>query len=88
MKLTFSFFFECILGFSSKNSSFGWDPVEKRKEIFHSLSRFIVVHDEEDMLLAYIMFRFEHDNDEDLAYWYDPLIIFSSRFTSILFEKL
>jgi len=82
LPLHFLSFFFLFLAFSSKNSSFGWDPVEKRKEIFHSLSRFIVVHDdEEDVLLAYIMFRFEHENDEDLVYWYVPLIIFSGRFT-------
>ena len=55
--------------FSSKNSSFGWEPEAKRKELFHSLSRFILVYDEENTLLAFLMFRFEHEYEEDLLYW-------------------
>jgi hypothetical protein len=57
----------------SKNSSFGWDPAKKRKEIFHSLSRFILVYDKGDTLLAFVMFRFEHENDEDMVYWYTSI---------------
>jgi len=63
----------------SKNSSFGWDPAKKRKEIFHSLSRFILVYDEEDMLVAFVMFRFEHEYDEDILYCYEIQVAASAR---------
>jgi hypothetical protein len=64
------------LGLSSKNSSFGWDPEKKQKEIFHSLSRFLLVYDEEDILVAFTMFRFEHEKDEDIVYWCISISVF------------
>ncbi|KIM48139.1 hypothetical protein M413DRAFT_439860, partial [Hebeloma cylindrosporum] len=55
-----------------KSSSFGWDPEAKRKELFHSLSRFILVHEADtDTLLAFIMLRFELEEEEDVIYCYD-----------------
>ena len=55
---------------SYKSSSFGWDPEAKRKELFHSLSRFILVYEADtDTLLAFTMFRFEFEEGEDLVYW-------------------
>lgn len=66
----------CILwseydnSFRYKNSSFGWDPVAKRKELFDKLSRFILVYKEGTAeLLAFIMFRFEFEEYEDAIYW-------------------
>lgn len=49
-----------------------WDPKEKRKELFHSKSRFILVRpiDPTGPLLAFSMFRFEDEEDEDAIYWW------------------
>ncbi|CAA7266508.1 unnamed protein product [Cyclocybe aegerita] len=53
-------------------SSFGWNPESKRKELFHSLSRFLLVYKTGDSnILAFVMFRFETDYDEDIIYCYD-----------------
>uniref|UniRef100_A0A8H8CQQ5 N-alpha-acetyltransferase 40 n=1 Tax=Psilocybe cubensis TaxID=181762 RepID=A0A8H8CQQ5_PSICU len=53
-----------------ENSSFGWDPDSKRKELFDKLSRFILVYKEGSTeLLAFVMFRFEFEVDEDVIYW-------------------
>ncbi|KAF8912729.1 acyl-CoA N-acyltransferase [Gymnopilus junonius] len=55
-----------------KDSSFGWDPPRKKKELFHSFSRFVLVYQADSMnLLAFTMFRFEFDEDEDIVYCYD-----------------
>ncbi|KDR85062.1 hypothetical protein GALMADRAFT_233668 [Galerina marginata CBS 339.88] len=55
-----------------KNSSFGWDPVAKRKELFNSLSRFILLYQTDTRTLeAFTMFRFEDEEDEDVIYCYD-----------------
>ncbi|KIO20892.1 hypothetical protein M407DRAFT_132662 [Tulasnella calospora MUT 4182] len=44
-------------------SSFGWDPRSKKKELFHTDSRFILVRQTEAprTLVAYTMFRFDHE---------------------------
>jgi len=63
MNLTVSFV-------SYRDSSFGWNPEIKRKELFHSLSRFIIVRGHKDTLLAFLMFRFDHEYDQDIIYWY------------------
>ncbi|KJA29170.1 hypothetical protein HYPSUDRAFT_32547 [Hypholoma sublateritium FD-334 SS-4] len=56
----------------SKTSSFGWDPEAKRKELFHSLSRYILVTDPTtNELLAYTSFRYEVEEDEDILYCYE-----------------
>ncbi|KAF9481364.1 acyl-CoA N-acyltransferase [Pholiota conissans] len=53
-------------------SSFGWDPQAKQKELFHSLSRFLLVTDtEKSELVAFTNFRFEVEGGEDLIYCYD-----------------
>lgn len=60
------------MSFSYLNSPFlGWDPKAKKKELFHSKSRFILVRpiDLTIPLLAFSMFRFEHEEDEDILYW-------------------
>lgn len=60
--------------FSYSRSSFGWDPPEKRKELFDPLSRFILVHlkGDEDGLIAFVMFRFEYEERESVLYWSIP----------------
>lgn len=57
------------------NSSFGWKPAERKKEIFHNLSRFLLVYDSEEAanMLAFCMFRFENDEGEIVVYWYGVL---------------
>ena len=51
-------------------SSFGWDPTDKRKEMFDSLSRFVVARRPDTQELSgYTIFRFEHENDSDMLYW-------------------
>ena len=56
-------------------SSLGWNPKEKKKETFHSDSRFILVYrqkseDEPKILVAFTIFRFELGYmDEASVYW-------------------
>ncbi|SJL05713.1 uncharacterized protein ARMOST_09049 [Armillaria ostoyae] len=51
-------------------SSFGWDPTDKRKEMFDSLSRFVVARRPDTQALSgYTIFRFEHEHDSDMLYW-------------------
>ena len=50
----------------------GWNPKVKKKELFDSKSRFILVHPADlttPTLLAFSMFRFEDEEDEDALYW-------------------
>ncbi|KAJ6519899.1 hypothetical protein C8R45DRAFT_40010 [Mycena sanguinolenta] len=58
-----------------KGSSFGWNPSEKQKELFNSLSRFILVYPNgSDSLVAFTAFRFEfedEDEDSNILYCYD-----------------
>ena len=60
-------------------SSFSWNPTEKKEEMFHPLSRFIVywkssgvapgdTPDPADMA-AYGIFRFEREDERNLLYW-------------------
>ncbi|KAF8898671.1 acyl-CoA N-acyltransferase [Infundibulicybe gibba] len=54
------------------NSSFGWNPPEKKSELFHKLSRFILVRPNTGgPAIAFAMFRFEHEDGEDVIYCYD-----------------
>ncbi|KAG8899521.1 hypothetical protein FRB99_006587 [Tulasnella sp. 403] len=66
------------------NSSFGWHPREKRKELFHQLSRFILAYRQDESVAAtpctlagYTMFRFDEEEtmedgvNEDVAYCYE-----------------
>ncbi|KAI0660436.1 acyl-CoA N-acyltransferase [Cubamyces menziesii] len=62
-------------------SSFGWDPLEKRKELFHRDSRFILVYpddpDSQDSTkspsapIAFSMFRFDMEEGDDVLYCYE-----------------
>ncbi|PIL31606.1 hypothetical protein GSI_06308 [Ganoderma sinense ZZ0214-1] len=60
-------------------SSFGWDPPEKKEELFHKNSRYILMlHDDGSLraeepdtrIVAFTHFRFEFDQDEELVYWW------------------
>ncbi|KAF5377495.1 hypothetical protein D9615_005342 [Tricholomella constricta] len=51
-------------------SSFGWDPPSKRAELFDPLSRFVLIETDGHMV-AFSMFRFESEEDEDVLYCYD-----------------
>ncbi|KAF9499717.1 acyl-CoA N-acyltransferase [Pleurotus eryngii] len=49
----------------------GWHPDKKKRELFHRLSRFILAYDNDSALVAYTMFRFEFEEDENLVYCYE-----------------
>ena len=62
-----------------KGDVFPWDPPEKRKEMFHKYSRFIIVTPDSAMtnngnianaedILAYAIFRFERDEGRNVIY--------------------
>ncbi|KAG6845785.1 hypothetical protein H0H87_003839 [Tephrocybe sp. NHM501043] len=51
-------------------SSFGWNPTSKQDELFHRLSRFILIYAADD-LVAFTMFRFEYEDKEELLYCYE-----------------
>ena len=57
--------------YSYLNSSLGWDPKAKQKELFHSKSRFVLVQstDLSIPLLAFSMFRFDDEENEVVLYW-------------------
>lgn len=40
-----------------------WDPTEKKKELYHTGSRFLLLKDEA-VLVGFAMFRFEADEDD------------------------
>ncbi|KAH9898042.1 acyl-CoA N-acyltransferase [Cubamyces lactineus] len=61
-------------------SSFGWDPPEKREELFHNDARFILVYLDDPgspdgksppPLIAFSMFRFEQEEGDDVLYCYE-----------------
>ncbi|GAA5986369.1 hypothetical protein JCM5350_002896 [Sporobolomyces pararoseus] len=68
-----------------EQSEDGWDPVDKRKELFHAESRFFVLRSNnlsidsnagEDNLLGYTIFRFDTeetagDEEADVVYCYE-----------------
>ncbi|KAH9837104.1 acyl-CoA N-acyltransferase [Rhodofomes roseus] len=68
-------------------SSFGWKPVEKQAELFHELSRFIVVRNTPEVsstsvpatIVAYSMFRFEVEERKDVVYCYEVQVHQQSR---------
>lgn len=58
----------------------GWDSSEKRKELFHTDSRFIIlsiagpheghiVAEESNTIIGFSMFRFDYEEGEKLLYW-------------------
>lgn len=47
----------------------GWKEMEKRKEVFDKRSRFILLlHSESEEVVAYVIFRFEWDDEEEPEY--------------------
>ncbi|KIK71071.1 hypothetical protein GYMLUDRAFT_313298 [Collybiopsis luxurians FD-317 M1] len=54
-------------------SSMGWDPPDKKEELFHSLSRYILLSptDNQDQIVGFCSFRFEFEDGEDLLYCYE-----------------
>jgi hypothetical protein len=57
--------------FRYTGSSFGWDPPHKQGELFHHLSRFILVYPASgnQSLVAFTAFRFEFEDDQNILYW-------------------
>lgn len=49
-------------------ASWGWDESAKRKEIFHPLSRFLVLLTSDGKVAAYVTFRFEWDDEDEPEY--------------------
>ncbi|KAL0072038.1 hypothetical protein AAF712_000961 [Marasmius tenuissimus] len=64
-------FEENMYSLYANSPTFGWDPKAKKKELFHKHSRFLIASpaNQSDILAGYTMFRFEHDQDENLLYW-------------------
>lgn len=58
-----------VTSISYAASSFGWNARDKRKEMLHAKSRFLMVFKETD-LVAYGMFRFEVEESNNVLYWY------------------
>ncbi|KAI0931959.1 hypothetical protein AcW2_000723 [Taiwanofungus camphoratus] len=67
------------------SSSFGWNEAAKRQELFHTLSRFVVVRRDETKdngepakregpvkpIVAFTMFRFDREEGENVVYCYE-----------------
>lgn len=58
---------------SYMRSSFGWDPPSKHKELFDPNSRFMLARTDSaescPALVGFVMFRFEHEDEENIVYW-------------------
>ena len=50
------------------SSGWKWDEAEKHKELFHRLSRFLLIKDESNKIVAYSMLRFTWDDDDEPEY--------------------
>ena len=61
--------------YSYIDSAFGWNPGSKQRELFHRLSRFILVNQPlidghlSMRLVAFTMFRFDLEEAEEVVYW-------------------
>ncbi|KAB5594354.1 hypothetical protein CTheo_2131 [Ceratobasidium theobromae] len=65
-----------------------WDPPAKEKELFHKLSRFILLYNSAEELEAFCMFRFEADKNYEgkmqfMVYIYEVQVAEGSRGTGI-----
>ncbi|KAI0721278.1 hypothetical protein C8T65DRAFT_800390 [Cerioporus squamosus] len=66
-------------------SSLGWNPAEKKEELFHADSRFILIYSArnesaQDTLVAYTMFRFEPGYEDDASvYCYELQVVHGFR---------
>ena len=54
---------------SAQTSSMGWNEADKRAEVFHPLSRFLLAHVDGSRLAGFCIFRFEEEDGQNLAYW-------------------
>jgi len=53
-----------------EESSFGWNPSKKKREMFHKLGRFILVRSKEStQVVAFTSFRFEEEEEFGVVYW-------------------
>ena len=52
------------------DNGWSWNDVNKNNEIFHNPSHYLILHDEENVedIVAYILFRFEWDDEEEPEY--------------------
>lgn len=71
-----------------ETSSLGWNPAEKRKELFHTSSRFILAYrtkfasdspGAKKNLVGFSMFRFECEDEEAVVYCYELQVCLDTR---------
>ncbi|KAI9572905.1 acyl-CoA N-acyltransferase [Boletus coccyginus] len=70
-----------------RSSSFGWNPQQKKTEIFDPLSRFVIARDISDPandlpssgVVAYSIFRFEREDRQNVVYCYELQVSKDSR---------
>jgi GNAT superfamily N-acetyltransferase len=55
--------FETNMGDMYRNSSWGFDMVEKAKEMKHDKARLLVLIDDDECLAGFVHFRFDHDDE-------------------------
>ncbi|KAA1468231.1 acyl-CoA N-acyltransferase, partial [Dentipellis sp. KUC8613] len=75
-----------------QGSSLGWSPKDKKAELFHQQSRFILVrdglHPSDDSdtgsgILAYTMFRFDEEDGDCVVYCYELQVAKTARRTGL-----
>lgn len=56
---------------SYSNSSWGWDPAEKKDELFHPDARYLLLYTEDQRtnLVGFTGFRFDMDEEHAVLYW-------------------
>lgn len=52
-----------------EQSDWGWNDREKREEMMDSRAWYLVARDEEGNPVAFIHFRFDMEDDEEVLYW-------------------
>jgi GNAT superfamily N-acetyltransferase len=57
--------FESNMKLLYESNSWGWNKAERMKEIFHPLSRFLIISDHENKIAAFTVFRFDWDDEEE-----------------------
>ncbi|KAI6133115.1 hypothetical protein EDD16DRAFT_1820556 [Pisolithus croceorrhizus] len=63
------------------NSSFGWAPRSKKREMFDARSRFIIASQEDNPpnVVAYTIFRFDREERQDVVYCYELQVSKNAR---------
>ncbi|KAI6162243.1 hypothetical protein EDD17DRAFT_1758045 [Pisolithus thermaeus] len=63
------------------NSSFGWAPRSKKREMFDAQSRFIIASQEDNPpnVVAYTIFRFDREEHQDVVYCYELQVSKNAR---------